>query len=67
VITVLGKHRQLTEAHATGMVEAEECWGDPATGGRIAQRRAKRIPRRQLLTGCIPGEAKASTAQGDPK
>jgi hypothetical protein len=56
------EYQQLNLVHPASTVKTKVCWGGPATGGRTAQRRAKRTLRRQLLTGCIPGEAKASTA-----
>jgi hypothetical protein len=48
-------------------VGVEGCRGGLATCARAGQWCSGRTPARQLLTGRIPGEAKVSTAQGDPK
>jgi hypothetical protein len=62
-VAVARKHLELTTVLAVVVVEAERCRGGLATRDRSVRWRPERTPMRQITTGCIPGEAKASTTK----
>jgi hypothetical protein len=62
-VAVVGKHLELTTFLAVVAVEVERCRGGLARHDRSVQWRPERTPMRQITTGCVPGEAKASTTK----